>query len=392
MTHDILHRPLSELTNISFSCACGHEHRIQIGTLAVGPGASSQVAGAARAYAARRILLVADVHTFEVLGKSVLEQLKGAGLDTDAYVFPDQHLHPDAFAVGRLFLEASDEKADYGLLIAVGSGVLNDITRLVSGRLRLPYFIVCTAPSMDGYAGSSSPIVCRGTKLSFYTHYADAIFADTDITSRAPREMIAAGFGDVLGKYTALADWELGQRERGEYRCALISDFMRGALEACAASADGVAARDPAAVGRLTEALILSGMAMGLAGVTRPASGCEHHIAHYCDIDAVANGRDYPLHGASVGVAELAMLRFYEFARRDGLTDLETPPADTVRELLRKVGAPVRPSEIGISTELFSRAIREAMHLRPQYSMLKHAAAAGKLDEYADSVVEELCN
>ena len=63
-----------------------------------------------------------------------------------------------------------------------------------------------------------------------------------------------------------------------------------------------------------------------------------------------------------------------------------------MRELLRKVGAPVRPSEIGISTELFSRAIREAMHLRPQYSMLKHAAAAGKLDEYADSVVEELCN
>ena len=113
MTHDIVHRPLSELTNISFSCACGHEHRIQIGTLAVGPGASSQVAGAARAYAARRILLVADVHTFEVLGKSVLEQLKGAGLDTDAYVFPDQHLHPYAFAVGRLFLEASDEKADY---------------------------------------------------------------------------------------------------------------------------------------------------------------------------------------------------------------------------------------------------------------------------------------
>lgn len=392
MTDSILHRPLSELTDISFSCDCGHTHSIQIGTLAVGPGASSRVAETAKACAPRRILLVADVHTFDVLGSRVLEQLKGAGLDADAYVFPDSHLHPDASAVGRLFLEASDEKAGYSLLIAVGSGVLNDITRLVSGRLGLPYYIVCTAPSMDGYAGSSSPIVCRSTKLSFYSHYADAIFADTEILSRAPREMIAAGFGDVLGKYTALADWELGERERGEYRCALISDFMRGALETCAASAEGVAARDPAAVGHLTEALILSGMAMGLAGVTRPASGCEHHIAHYCDIDAVANHRDYPLHGASVGVAELAMLRFYEFARRDGLTDLETPSADEVRALLLKVGAPVRPDEIGISKELFSRAIREAMNLRPQYSMLRHVAAAGKLDTYADAVVKELCD
>ena len=392
MTLNILKRPLSELTDLSFSCSCGHEHSIKIGTLAVGPGASSRVAETAAAYAPRRILLVADVHTFAVLGERVLQQLKDAGLAADAYVFPEQHLHPDAFAVGRLFLEASDEKAGYSLLIAVGSGVLNDMTRLVSGRLGLPYFIVCTAPSMDGYAGSSSPIVCRGTKLSFYSHYADAIFADTDVMSGAPREMIAAGFGDVLGKYTALADWLLGERERGEYRCPLISDFMRGALETCAASAEGVANRDPEAVGHLTEALILSGMAMGLAGVTRPASGCEHHIAHYCDIDAVANGRDYPLHGASVGVAELAMLRFYEFARRDGLTDIETPSADAVRALLCKVGAPVRPAEIGISTELFRRAILEAMHLRPQYSMLKHVAAAGKLEEYTDSVVKELCD
>lgn len=391
MNHEILRRPLAELTDVAFHCDCGHEHRIKIGALEVGPGVSAHVAGRALPYACR-VLLVADVNTFAVLGERVLAQLKDAGIDADAFVFPEEHLHPDAFAVGRLFLEASDENRRYGLLIAVGSGVLNDITRLVSGRLGLPYFIVCTAPSMDGYAGSSSPIVCRGTKLSFYSHYADAILADTDVLSRAPHNMIAAGFGDVLGKYTALADWKLGECERGEYRCELISEFMRGALETCAASAEGVAKRDPAAVGRLTEALILSGMAMGLAGVTRPASGCEHHIAHFCDIDAVAHGRDYPLHGATVGVAELAMLRFYEFARRDGLTNLETPPADTVRELLKKVGAPVRPAEIGISTELFARAIREAMHLRPQYSMLKHVAAAGKLDAYTKSVIEEMCN
>lgn len=392
MDPTILKRPIDELTQISFHCDCGHDHSIKIGRLLVGSGVSARVAEVAEPYKACRVLVVADVNTYAVLGEKVLHQLEDAGFAADAYVFPDHHLHPDAAALGRLFIEASDETKHYGLLIAVGSGVLNDTTRLVSGRLGLPYFIVGTAPSMDGYAGSSSPIVCRDTKMSFYSHYADAIIADTDIMAAAPTKMIAAGFGDVLGKYTALADWVLGESLKGEYRCAAIADFMQGALDTCAASAEGVANRDPSAIGKLVEALILSGMAMGLAQVTRPASGCEHHIAHYCDIDAVANGRDYPLHGATVGVAEIAMLRFYELARRDGLTDIETPSVAEVKRLMQMVQAPVTPAEIGISEELWRRAIMDAMNLRPQYSMLKHVAAAGKLEEYTNIVIEEMCH
>ena len=244
---------------------------------------------------------------------------------------------------------------------------------------------------MDGYAGSSSPIVCRGTKTSFYSHYADAIIADTEILAQAPAKMIAAGLGDVLGKYVSLADWKLGADLKGEYRCELISQFMANAVEKCAASAAAAVKRDPDAIGAMMEALVLAGMSMGLAGVTRPASGCEHHMTHYIDIDLIRRGLDYPLHGNTVGISAIAMLRFYEMARRDGLTALETPAPETVRDMIRAVGGPVRPAEIGVDAELFRRAMLEAMNLRPQYSMLKHVNAAGKLEEYTEVVMKELC-
>lgn len=393
MDKNILTAPISELNNIDFDCGCGHHHFIKIGSITIARGASDRVAEIAAPYFAKGpILVVCDVNTHRVLGKKVHEQLKAAGADADCYIFPEKHLHPDAFSLGRLFIEASDEQRKYGLLIAVGSGTLNDITRMVSGRLGLPYFIVGTAPSMDGYAGNSSPIVCRNTKMSFYSHYADAIIADTEIMAEAPAGMLAAGLGDVLGKYVSLADWKMEEDLFGSYRCELISEFMANAVEKCAATAEGVAKRDPDAVGAMMEALVRAGMAMGLAGVTRPASGCEHHMAHFIDINLIGAGLDYPLHGNSVGIGAIAMLRFYEMARRDGLTKLETPAADTVRRMIESIGGPVRPAQIGVSDELFRRALLEAKNLRPQYSMMKLAYDNGKLEEYAETVMKEMCN
>ena len=393
MAIDLLNTPIAELTNVDITCSCGKNHSIHIGTIDISRNASDHVADIARPYFERGpILVVCDVNTHAVLGKKVHEQLLAAGADADCYIYPEKHLHPDAFAVGRLLIEATDERRKYGLLIAVGSGTLNDITRLVSGRVGLPYFIVGTAPSMDGYAGNSSPIVCRDTKMSFYSHYADAIIADTTVMAQAPAWMLAAGLGDVMGKYVALADWKMDEDLKGAYRCELISNFMANAVEKCAATAEAVARRDPDAIGTMMEALTMSGMAMGLATVTRPASGCEHHMAHYVDIDLISRGMDYPLHGNTVGITALAMLRFYEMARRDGLTDLETPSADTVREMIERIGGPVRPSEIGVDAELFRRAMLEAKELRPQYSMLKLAYDNGKLEEYTEIVMKEMFN
>ncbi len=392
MSIDILHTPIERLSQVDFDCECGHHHAIHIGAIDIGPDASKHVPALAAPYFAKGpVLVVCDCHTHAVLAETVTADLKAAGAQADCYIFPEEHLHPDAFALGRLFIEASDETKRYALLIAVGSGTLNDITRLVSGRLGLPYFIVGTAPSMDGYAGSSSPIVCRDTKMSFYSHYADAIVADTNIMAAAPAKMLAAGLGDVLGKYVSLADWQLGADLKNEYRCEKISQFMANAVEKCAATAAAAAKRDPRAVGAMMEALVLAGMSMGLAGVTRPASGCEHHITHYMDIQLIKAGKDYPLHGNSVGVSAIAMLRFYELARRDGLTKLETPPPEFLAGKIRAVGGPTDPVSLGVGPALFREALLNAMYLRPQYSMLKHVAAAGKLEAYTDIVMKEMC-
>ena len=389
MKDKLLTLPIQEMTDISFSCDCGRSHSVKIGTLLIGEGVSRRVPEIAAAYDGR-VLVVADANTYRVLGERVLGDLKDAGREADAFIYPDAHLHPDAYTLGRLFIEASDETRNYRLLIAVGSGTINDVTRIMSGRLGLPYMIVGTAPSMDGYAGTSSPIVCRDNKISFYSHYADAIIADTVVMGQAPNIMIAAGLGDVLGKYVALADWLLDERVMGAYRCELLSQLMMNAVEKCAASAGGVARRDSAAIGSLAEGLVLSGMVMGLAGVTRPASGCEHHITHYCDIDAIRNGRDYTLHGNTVGISTIAMLRLYELARADGLTDIVTPPADDIRRLIAILDGPTRPRDIGIADELYCRAMLEAKNLRPQYSILKHADKYGKLEEYVDIIAGEI--
>ena len=393
MEHSILTAPLHELTNVDFQCDCSRRHTIKIGAIEIGSGVSSRTAELAAPYLENGpALVVCDAHTYEILGKKVHEQLVNAGLKADLFIFPDKHLHPDAFALGRLLIEASDEEKGYALLIAVGSGTLNDTTRMISGRLGLPYFIVCTAPSMDGYAGNSSPIVCRGSKISFYSHYADAIIADTAIMAQAPAWMLAAGLGDVMGKYVALADWKLAETVNGEYRCELISQFMANAVEKCAASAEAAARRDEDAIASMTDALLRAGMAMGLANVTRPASGCEHHMTHYCDIDLISRGLDYPLHGNTVGICTLAMLRFYDMARKDGLTSLYTPQAEEIREMIERIGGPTSPLEIGVDKDLFRRAMLNAKDLRPQYSMLRHVANAGLLEKYTDIVMKEMLN
>jgi len=393
MNEHILTMPVSEMTGLDFMCECGNRHSVDIGEIIIERGASDKVLEVARKYMKdNNVMVVADCHTWEVLGEKVTAQLTDGGVNVRTLVFPDKHLFPNANTIGHLLIEASDESQPVSLMIAVGSGTLNDVTRLVSGRLGLPYIIVGTAPSMDGYAGNSSPTICRGNKISFYSHYPSAIIADTDIMAQAPEIMISAGFGDVVGKYVALADWILGRDYLDEYYCPFLAKFMANAVEKCVASIDGVAARDPEAIKGQLEALCLAGLAMGLGNTTRPASGSEHQMTHFCDLDCIANGRDYPLHGNTVGVSTIATLRIFELARADGLTDLWTPAVKDVIGLYEKINAPTRPEQLNLSNELWRRAIMEAKDLRDRMGILRLCHEKGKLEEYCDIVMKEMCD
>lgn len=390
MYEKILQMSPCELTNVSYECSCGRTHSIRIGELIIERGAANQIVRVSEPFLKSedaRVFLVMDCNTRRVLGEKVEGLMKSAGYNVGCYTFPDHHLVPNAATLGTLLIEASEIRPT--LMIAVGSGTINDITRYISHRIGVPYIIVGTAPSMDGYAGDSSPIVCRNNKETFYGHYASAILLDTEILAGAPHRMLTAGFGDIIGKYIALTDWKLARDVTGEYYCDSISKFMAGAVQKCVDSIDGVNARDPEAMKYLAEALCLAGMAMGLSGVTRPASGSEHHLTHCFDIDKISRGLDYPLHGNTVGMCTIVMARFYEMAVADGYVNYEVPSRAYIRGLLEKIGAPLKPQDFDIDRETFRRVLMTAKDLRPRYSMLKYAHEKGFLEKYADQITAE---
>lgn len=391
MYEKVLHMSPTEMTNISYDCPCGRTHAINIGELLIGRGVRREITRVARPYREGngKVMIVADCHTWEVLGREVEQLLRDDMPDAPvvSYVFPDHHLIPNAQTFGTLLIEASEEPLS--LMIAVGSGTINDTTRFISNRLGIPYVIMGTAPSMDGYAGDNVPTVCRGSKVTFYAHYARSVILDTEILATAPQIMVCAGFGDIIGKYIALSDWMLAHKVRGEYYCPHIAALMENAVKKCVESIDLVAAKDPDAMQSLAEALCLAGMAMGLSSVTRPASGSEHHMTHWFDIHKIKNGQDYPLHGNSVGVCAVVMSRFYEMAFAEGHLDIEPPKPAEIRALLAKLGSPMHPRDLDIDRETFRQCLLEAKDLRPRYAVLMYAHEQGFLEEYVERIVAE---
>jgi len=332
-------------------------------------------------------LLVSDNYTFPAQGESVAAALKARGVETASWSYQTTSmLVPDEKAVGELLLATPHS---VGLIVAVGSGTLNDLCRIISDRTAIPYLVVCTAPSVDGYASTVSPLIIQGHKTTLEAVYPRAIFADPLVLRAAPAVLLQAGFGDLLGKVTALADWELARRLNGEYHCPTIEAMVRRALEVSIANAAGVAARDPGAVTALFDALALSGLAMGMIGNSRPASGAEHHLSHYWEMDALKNHEVHALHGNAVGSATVAIARAYELMRDLLPPGFVVPEAKAIRGWLKAAGSAVTPADLGIGRELFHRSVLEAMHVRPRFTILRFAADQERLARLADQLTEE---
>ncbi|HNX60092.1 MAG TPA: sn-glycerol-1-phosphate dehydrogenase, partial [Spirochaetota bacterium] len=275
-----------------------------------------------------KIHLVADVNTYVAAGENIEKILTQSGFVTKKTVFDDFSLVPDENAIVRLLTEIEDS-AD--MVVAVGSGTINDLCRYISYRLRIPYCVVATAPSMDGYTSSVSPLIINKRKITFPAAAPYAVFADYGILSNAPERLIRAGFGDIIGKMTSMADWRLSHEKTGEHFCDTIAGIVVKSVDLCVVSADGISKRNEGAVENLTEALILSGLAMGLEGNSRPASGSEHHMAHYWEMDALSRGEDHPLHGESVGVAAVIISEIYHLSAGYHSYAAIVPPPDRIR-------------------------------------------------------------
>ena len=387
----ILQMKIEEMPGLSFDCSCGRHHSFPVQGISIRKGALADLPLMAAPFKDEKILIVFDSNTYRVAGEEAVRLLHENGFTKVKELLFETGsdiLIPDERTLGRILQE---QDLDCRLMIAVGSGVINDSVKFVTSRTGLPFIIVATAPSMDGYVSDGAPIFSHGYKYSPLAHLTYGLIGDTDVLKTAPQDMIQAGFGDVVGKIAAIADWDLAVKANGDYRCETCVQLVEKALEKCFAKADGLPARDPEALGALMEALTMTGVAMALVNISRPASGAEHMLSHFWEMDYINRGLTPIHHGIQVGVATVVIARFFE-ELADILpegTGALCPPAKEIEALLRKGGAPASPKEIGISRELFHESLVKGWTVRPRYSILQFAKDRERLVALADQLTEE---
>ena len=207
--------------------------------------------------------------------------------------------------------------------VAVGSGTINDLTKLAAHRTERPYMCVATAASMDGYTAYGASITYQGSKQTFLCPAPTAVVADLDVICAAPGEMNAWGYADLLAKVPAGADWILADAMGAEPIHQQAWTIVQGRLRELVSDPAGIRARRPSAIGKLVEGLMLSGFAMQSARSSRVASGAEHQFSHFWDMQHHTHNGRTPSHGFKVGIGTLAMTALDEQLLRKDLERLD---------------------------------------------------------------------
>ncbi|MBO6047215.1 MAG: sn-glycerol-1-phosphate dehydrogenase, partial [Erysipelotrichaceae bacterium] len=293
-------------------CSCGKNHQVDLEDILIGTDILDSIPGLVRKHG-HRVFLVSDCHTWEVAGKKVAAILEDNGIEYVSFSYDDDHVEPDERAVGSLIMHF-DLSCDY--IVTTGSGVLNDLTKILSRWTGVPYMIVGTAPSMDGYASATSSVVLDGLKQSLDTTLPVAIVADVAILKNAPIRMLQSGMGDVFAKYISLAEWRISNIINDEYYCEKIDALVQEALDACAKNAAALVKRDERAVEAVMEGLIYAGLGMTMTGLSRPASGMEHYYSHIWDMRGVVFDTPFDFHGIQCAVGTYESIRVYDEVKK----------------------------------------------------------------------------
>jgi glycerol-1-phosphate dehydrogenase [NAD(P)+] len=420
-------------------------------SVTIGAGVLDSVAQLfAKSFNDQSALIVADGNTFAVAGEQVYQRLVAAGLNAaEPFVFPGQ---PTLYAEYKHILELEAVLRSHNSIpIVVGSGTLNDIVKLTAHRCGRPYMVVATAASMDGYTSFGAPITRDGFKQTFPCPAPRVVLADLDILAHAPPDMTASGYGDLLGKITAGADWLLADALDIEPIDARAWPLVQDSLRAWTARPDLLRTHDRQAIAHLVEGLIVVGLAMQISQSSRPASGSEHLLAHLWEMQEQTHGA--VSHGFKVGVGSIASAALYDrlltrdFSRLDIPTICRLWPtrsqveasvrnshhipsvaekaveqslakyvdseqlgqrlsairecwptlrerlaqqlmtADQIRQLLQAAGCPTDPAAIGIEPARFKQSYQIARHIRSRYTVFDLATETGSLSECVDELL-----
>jgi glycerol-1-phosphate dehydrogenase [NAD(P)+] len=266
-------------------------------------------------------VIVADVHTMRAAGDAVHDRFRNASHPTrEPFVFHELELHAEDQFVAQL---ADSLREHTAVPVAVGSGTINDLTKLAAHRCHRPYMSVATAASMDGYTAFGASITHHGSKQTFDCAAPRVVIADLNIIASAPVEMNSWGYADLLAKVTAGADWILADALDVEPIDATAWNIVQGNLRSAVAAPDAVRSKDPQALRGLIEGLMLGGFAMQAMRSSRPASGAEHQFSHLWDMQHHTHNGSAPSHGLKVGIGTLAVTAIYELLLAQPLEHLD---------------------------------------------------------------------
>jgi len=291
---------------------CGKVHATGLRAFEAGRGAIEKLPAMLKKLGINRPFVVCDKNTHAAAGVRVEALLRGVGIPYRLFMLTAEHVEPDEFSVGSILM-AYDTTSD-GVL-AVGSGVINDCCKVVAHAVGKPQVVVGTAPSMDGYASDSSSMHVGGVKSTLYNACPIGIICDSEVMSQAPMRMLWAGLGDMIAKYVSICEWRIANLIIGEEYCEEIADLMRASVKKIVDNAPRLTERDPEACLAVAEGLVMSGVAMSFAKSSRPASGLEHYFSHMWEMMGMERGQKADLHGIQVGVGTRLALGLYDWIR-----------------------------------------------------------------------------
>ena len=386
---------------IEFDCSCVRKkHTAPLEDYIIERGAINKIPEILKDF--KRIYMVADVNTYAVAGKRVEQILSDNGILFNSFVIKKDVVLPEVSTLGEIILNANDlnHKSDIfkysplpDFILAVGSGTINDCCRVASYRLNLPYGVVATAPSMDGYVSAGSPFLHDGTKSTIQATTPKYLIADLDVLKDAPYDMMLAGIGDMFGKYTGLLDWELARDMTGEYFCEKIASDVLDATNQCLKYGYQLESRNPESVKKVMEGFLVTGLGMAYTGNSRPASGSEHIIAHAWELFDVEKGNPPHLHGLEVCEATRLVAIMYKKLYKETndihikeLIEKYIPYFDAVEEFCVRMG--VKPTVTDEQTVV--DGIKRALIMRDRYTILFYLRDNGKFDEYVNYSAKEL--
>ncbi|MHC1625618.1 MAG: NAD(P)-dependent glycerol-1-phosphate dehydrogenase [Methermicoccaceae archaeon] len=289
-------------------------------------------------------MVVADEFTMKIAGERVLDALNDGDIPAEPIII--NKATPDD--VNMVVDAGSTSKPNF--LIGVGGGGVIDVAKLASVRLGCSFLSVPTVASHDGVVSSRASIRDGKSVTSIEAHPPIGVVADTEIITGAPYRFLAAGCGDIISNKTAVLDWKLSHRLRGEPYSHYASTLSEMSATIIMDAADTIKPNLEDSARIVMKALVSSGVAMSIAGSSRPASGSEHKFSHTLDMIAEKPA----LHGEQCGVGSIMMMYLHG---GDWMS---------IRDALKTVGAPTTAKELGIPEETIVEALLKAREVRPE--------------------------